>query len=211
MDSHGKCLEPLAFLAKPLPPTNANEVNLADVRSTIRSGDLLLFRGRGLASRLISLAGRSCYTHAARVVRWGVDLFCCEVREGVGGRAVTLESQVARYPGQIDVFETNPDGRFPRYDRPAADRYMRRLAGCQYGWGGIAKTALLRIPFLRSLATHDFSDASESKRPPFCSQAVAMAERAGGVDVVPNLPDRFTEPGDLARSNFYRYRFTLES
>ena len=36
-----------------------------------------------------------------------------------------------------------------------------------------------------------------------------MAMRAGGVDPVPNLADRLTEPGDLARSAFYEYRFTL--
>jgi hypothetical protein len=37
-----------------------------------------------------------------------------------------------------------------------------------------------------------------------------MADRlGGGVDPVENLPDRLTEPADLARSPFYRYRFTL--
>jgi hypothetical protein len=36
-----------------------------------------------------------------------------------------------------------------------------------------------------------------------------MACRAGGVDPVPNLADRLTEPADLARSPFFEYRFTL--
>jgi hypothetical protein len=37
-----------------------------------------------------------------------------------------------------------------------------------------------------------------------------MADRVGGgVDPVPDLANRETEPADLARSPFYRYRFTL--
>ena len=70
------------------------QFNLSEVADDIRDGDLLLFRGRGLAARCIGVAGRSDYSHAARAVWWGNDLFCCEVRELNGGRAVTLESQV---------------------------------------------------------------------------------------------------------------------
>ena len=40
-------------------------------------------------------------------------------------------------------------------------------------------------------------------------EAVSRACRRGGVDPVPNLADRLTEPGDLARSAFFGYRFTL--
>ena len=113
-------------------------VKLSEVVDEIRDGDLLLFRGRGLVARLIGMAGRSEYTHAARAVWWGNDLFCCEVRELRGGRAVTLESQVRRFPGAIDVFEVNPSSRWREYDRRGAVRYMRRLAGCDYGYLGRA-------------------------------------------------------------------------
>ena len=36
-----------------------------------------------------------------------------------------------------------------------------------------------------------------------------MADREGGIDPVPNLADRLTEPADLSRSAFFRYQFTL--
>jgi len=176
----------------------------------IRDGDLLLFRGRGLVSRLIGVAGRSEYTHAARVVWWGGDAFCCEVRELKGGRAVTLASQVAKYPGAIDVFETNPTGRWRQYDRRAVVKFMRRLAGCDYGYAGVLLAALRHLPLWRFLVRAETEDRKRTHRPPFCSQACAMADRlAGGVDPVPHLADRLTEPADLARSPFYRYRFTL--
>ncbi len=73
------------------------------VRTLVRDGDLLLFRRRGL----ISIAGRGDHSHAAKAAWWGDDLFCLEVREWHGGRAVTLSSQVARYPrGSTSIDQT---------------------------------------------------------------------------------------------------------
>jgi len=89
-------------------------------------------------------------------------------------------------------------------------QYMRRLAGCDYGYVGVMKAALRHLPLWRFLVRPDLNDRRQSSQPPYCSQACAMADRLGGqVDPVPHLADRLTEPGDLARSPFYRYRFTL--
>jgi hypothetical protein len=185
-------------------------ITLAEAVDDIRDGDLLLFRGRGAIARLIGVAGRSEYTHAARAVWWGNDLFCCEVRELRGGRAVTLESQVRRFPGLIDVFEANPQARWREYDRRGAVRFIRRLAGCDYGYLGVFLAALRHLPLVRCFVRPDSDDQHASVQPPFCSQASTMADRiGGGVDPVPHLADRLTEPADLARSPFFRYRFTL--
>ncbi|MCH8342165.1 MAG: hypothetical protein IIA51_11510 [Chloroflexi bacterium] len=177
-----------------------------DARSQIRDGDLLLFRRRGL----ISIAGRGDHSHAAKAAWWGDDLFCLEVREWHGGRAVTLSSQVRKFPARIDVYQTNPLDRWPEYDRAEATAVMRRLAGCPYGYGSVAAAALLHLPFVRLFAKADVYDREPPMRPPFCSQACAMSDRiGGGVDPVAHLADRMTLPGDLARSRFYRYLFTL--
>jgi len=185
-------------------------VNLSQVETEIRDGDLLLFRGSGFISRLIRTAGRTRYTHAAKAVWWRDVLFCCETRELRGGRAVTLASQVRRYPSAIDVFETNPANRWRDYNRQAAARFMLQLAGCDYGYANVLRAALLHLPVVRLVARPSLDDEHISRFPPFCSAACAMADRlGGGVDPVPLLADRFTEPGDLARSPFYRYRFTL--
>jgi len=188
-------------------------VQFQEAKGLIRDGDLLLWRRRGL----ISIAGRSIYSHAAKAAWWDEDLFCLEVREFHGGRAVTLESQVARYPGRIDVLETAPGDRWPEYDRQQATRQMRRKAGRPYSYEKIIKAALLHLPLVRLFVRPDMRDngshqASELPQatPEFCSEACASADRVGGgVDPVPNLRDRLTEPADLARSPFYRYQFTL--
>ena len=58
---------------------------------------MLLFRRRGL----ISIAGRGSHSHAAKAAWWGDDLFCLEVMQLAGGRAVTFSSQVEPHPGRL--------------------------------------------------------------------------------------------------------------
>lgn len=119
----------------------------SEAKRDIRSADLLLYRKNGL----ISVAGRGIHSHAAKAAWWDNDLFCLEVREFHGGRAVTLESQVERWPGRIDVFRANADDRWPEYDRRGAVAVMRRFAGCDYGYWNVFKTALTHVPVLRFL------------------------------------------------------------
>ena len=177
-----------------------------EARDQIRDGDLLLYRRRGLISAL----GRGEHSHAAKAAWWDDDLFCLEVRDLLGGRAVTLSSQVARYPGRIDVYEANPEGRWPEFDREGSARFMRRLTGCDYGWANLLATGLLHLPVVRWFFRPSMDDRDRLRRTPYCSHACAMADRlGGGVDPVLHLADRYTEPADLARSLFYRYRFTL--
>jgi hypothetical protein len=181
-------------------------VHYAEARHWICDSDLLLYRSRGL----IASAGRGKHSHAAKAAWWDDELFCLEVCEWYGGRAVTLSSQVRRWPGRIDVYQTNPDGRWTQYDPAGAVRFMRQLSGCHYGWSALLAASLLHLPLARWLVRPCLDDDTLDGRPPFCSEACAMADRlGGGVDPVPNLPDRLTEPADLARSPFYRYRFTL--
>jgi hypothetical protein len=186
--------------------TNQQLVPLAAARHSIHDGDLFLFRRRGL----IATAGRGTHSHAAKAAWWHEDLFCLEVREWHGGRAVTLESQVRKYPGRIDVYQANPANRWPEYDRTRSTQSMRRLAGCDYGYAAVLAAAMLHLPFIRMAVRAEVDDNAIDRRPPFCSQACAMSDRVGGgVDPVPHLADRLTEPADLARSPFYQYLFTL--
>ncbi len=187
-------------------PSQTTEIRYDVARPQIQDADLLLFRRWGA----IAVAGRGDHSHAAKAAWWEDDLFVLEIRELVGGRAVTLSSQVARYPGRIDVYETNSENRWPEYDRRRATQFMRRLAGCGYGYAGMIIAGLLHLPVVRWLVRPELDDQALSSRPPFCSHACAMADRlGGGVDPVPHLADRLTEPADLARSPLYRYRFTL--
>jgi hypothetical protein len=180
----------------------------AEARGRIRGGDLLLFRRSGrLAGLLIGAAGRSVYCHAGMAAWWGRRLMALEMVQFRGGRAVLLSNLVARQPGRIDVYQANAAG-LP-FDRRRAVEQMKEFTGRDYGWRALLWCGLWHVPLVRLLLRPGDNDRANGS-PPFCSMAVARAVRAGGVDPVPNLADRLTEPADLARSGFYRYRFTLE-
>lgn len=170
------------------------------------NADLLLWRRRGA----ISIAGRGVHTHAALFGWWDRQPMVLEVREWIGGRATTLERQVRRYSGRIDVFRANASACW-EFDRDKALAFMRELAGCDYGWGSTLAAAVLHLPIVRCFKKADTDDSTEVAWPPNCSHAVARSTRlGGGVDPVPNLADHLTEPADLARSAFYSYFATLE-
>jgi hypothetical protein len=185
---------------------NSIPMGYAEARREIRNADLLLFRRRNRLTRLIVVAGRSQYVHAAMAGWWKDRLMCVEMTAG-GGRAQLLSNIVARWPGAIDVYRTNAARR--RFSRERALAAMIGITGKRYGWTNLCRAALLHLPVFRFLVRPDTNDLENSIWPPFCSQAVAMADRVGGIDPVPNLADRLTEPGDLARSAFFEYRFTL--
>lgn len=179
----------------------------------IESGDVLLFRpGRSLLARLVSAAGRGGYSHAGVAAWWGCDLFCLEVREWYGGRAVLLAHEIDRRPGLIDVYRYRPSPPAKRNCRMIAGvlNRMRRLAGTRYGYWSVLRAALYHVPIVRMTMKPLTDDRMENGLPPYCSQAVAYAYRVGGgVDLVPNAADCITEPADLARSAALEYQFTL--
>jgi hypothetical protein len=97
-----------------------------------------------------------------------------------------------------------------RYCRQGADLMMRGFAGCDYGWWSIFTTGVCNLPVLRFMLTGDYDDNSISKYPPFCSAASAIADRlGGGFDQVRGKSDAQTTPGDIRRTPFNGYLFTL--
>jgi hypothetical protein len=187
---------------------------LADVRGEIQHGDLLLFSARWRPSNfLIARAGRSLYVHAGRVAWEHGELRLLDTVQGVGGRNISLRDEVERHPGAWQVWEPRADvaeAGGKKYSPAAAVDIVREHVGQPYGWRALALAALVHLPILRLYVRPAVDDASTFSGPPFCSHLQALADRLAGFDPVPYLADRLVEPGDLARSIFYRYRFTLE-
>ena len=86
---------------------------------------------------------------------------------------------------------------------------MIEITGKPYGRWNLFRAALHHSIVVRLLLAPAEDDLEIGRDTPFCSQAVSLACRLGGVDPVPNLADRLTEPGDLARSSFFEYGCTL--
>lgn len=99
----------------------------------INEGDILLFRGKGIISKLVGASSETPYSHVG-LASWvngnsntneGI-LECVEFREGSllsglcgmsgsgGGQSVNLHQEVKKHPGIIDVYR--PDPIFFSYD-----------------------------------------------------------------------------------------------
>lgn len=194
------------------PARNARLLRLyCEARQQIVNCDVLLFRSRGAPWwQAIAAAGRSEYTHVGMAGWWDGDLMIVEMTSG-GGRAQKLSNVVERWPGCIDVYGLRPE--FDRvFNRRIAMAAMRDITGKPYGKLNIVLASLYHLPVARLFVPPDLADHEDSPWPPFCSQAVSKAYREGGptIDLVPNLADRVTEPGDIARSAILQYRFTLD-
>ena len=192
----------------------AKSVVYGCVKDNIHSGDVLLFRrGDGLVSKLITVAGRSPYCHAGMVERNNGEWWCLETLQWKGGQRTRLSELVHRYPGQIVVFSIAPEFR-ARYNRRRAVAAMQRFVHRPYGWRALARATLTHLPFARVLLFRILLpfivNDHQNGNLPFCSMAVSRACRAGKLDLVPNLGDSWTEPGDLGRSAALVERFALE-
>lgn len=175
-----------------------------EIRGDIRDGDIGLCRRRSM----ISIAGRSIYSHAWLFRWWGDHLMILEFREWIGGRAVTASSQIAQRPDRsIDVYRP----RVGQVLRSAAAIRMTQMVGQPYSWHSILAAALLRIPPFCFSRRADMRDDHGYKRPyaPHdCSEAVCIAY-GPKCDFVPNLAPAATEPADLARSSLLERLFTI--
>jgi hypothetical protein len=175
-------------------------------REKILDGDLLLFRRQkpSLVGRLITVAGRSIYSHVGMAAWWRGRLMCLDTLQFHGGRAVALSHLVDDAPGRIDVYRISRR----HFDRVIAVQSMIEVTGRRYGWRSILRTSLVHLPVVRFFAQPSLDDRLNGSLP-MCSQAVSRACRLAGVDLVPNLADAQTEPGDVARSAACRYLLTL--
>ncbi len=172
-------------------------------------GDLLLYRDEAFQDRLIARGGRSIYAHAGMLARRGDRWVVLEMMQFAGGRWRYLDDAVRDDPGCWDLYAANSGNRWQQWDRRRAVAEMWRLTARPYGWRHVLWAALLHLPLIRCLIPVATDDDSADRHAPFCSEAVAIAARLAGVDVVPMLPDALTEPGDLARSLFFDYTLTL--
>lgn len=182
-------------------------------RSSIEDGDVLLFESTGRVAGFIKRATRSRYSHAALAVWWGDTLMCVESREGKGVRAVRLSNVLRDTKAKVEHYKPLP---WLGLDRQEVVRAALRKLGEPYGWLTILKHALAwvgvvvpkrllaNLPlvggFLSGLNTYSYDDLEDPQTALVCSAFVAYCYSKGGGDLVRNLADAYTTPGDLSRS-----------
>ncbi len=179
------------------------EIQYDDARSRIRNGDVLLYKGQGIISRLIRWITRSDYSHAGLAVWWNERLM---VMEAVGkGVVVTpLSSNIGHYNGDVDWFwctkEISEEDR-TRLVQRAQEELGKRFARC--GMLLVGLCLALKQPL-------DKDDTFYTSRRFFCSFYVAAAYNSIGLDLRKDRSDGFTTPDDIARSPLLKLKGALK-
>lgn len=167
-------------------------------RDEIEDGDVLLFQGTGLFSRLIRWATRSRYSHSGIALWWNDRLMVLESTDPEV-RVMPLSILVGHYPrvdlyrpnldvNHVAVFEASTEALGKRYAVWTIVRYVRRI--------------LFRI-----------RGGGDPRKPPdkfVCSQLVSFAYREAGIDLDSANPDEFTTPEALSKSPFLTFVGTLK-
>ena len=201
-----------------------NQFKYDQAKELIKEGDILLFRGSGTIGFLIKRYTGGVHSHVALAHKDGDVLECVEFREFMGGRSVSLKSQVDNSPLNIDVFrpvksisyeEMDAEGNTKLIEKnyteetaSAMTEDIIRWTGQPYGWSNIWKMFLRFIPGAR-LFQQNIND-DEVAKAKVCSTAVTVALRRNFMDPVPYLADDRVSPADLARSPILQYLFTID-
>ncbi len=183
-----------------------------EAKVDIQPGDWLFCRCGWKPSNLfISRISGSPRVHVAMADRLpNGELVILHTLQWRGGERVLLQKQVEMYPGRWEHFVTNPDNRWPEWNRERAVGYMRGLIGKRYGWKSLALAGIRHAPFVRLFIRPDTIDTlGPNGLLPFCSDAVSRGTQWGGVDAIQERPNRLVDPGRLSETLFCRYRCTL--
>ena len=168
-------------------------LDYAESRSQIKNGDVLMYRGRSLESRIIRWATGARYSHAGLAVWWNNRLM---VMEAVGkGVVVTPISQNVRaYSGRVEWFTSVEE--IPEEHRLQMVEFAQRELGKEYA---LWRAVLLGI---RALFQHNEETKDKLRREErlFCSHYVAETYNSIGRDLKKGVSDRFMSPGDVADS-----------
>jgi hypothetical protein len=174
-------------------PGAVPNVDYEQSRSRIKNGDVLMYRGRSLVSRIIRWATGSRYSHAGLAAWWNDRLM---VMEAVGrGVVVTpISKNVRSYRGSVEWFTSTEE--IPDDQRLQMIEFAQRELGKEYD----LRRALflgLRVCLQRDVNSKD--KVRREKRL-FCSHYVAGTYNAVGRDLKKDVSDRFMSPGDIAAS-----------
>jgi len=184
-----------------------DKLTYREVRDEIRTGDILLYQGKGWVSTAIQSLTGGRYSHSGMMTWWS-PLGRPELRRLMVFEArhpyVTLRpasESVGSYGAPVCWYALNQADR-RRLDESRFLAAAERWLGLEFSVGGLIDN-LLGILGVPNLA------ARKRARKLFCSEYVSQCFSAAGLD--PNLykSDHFTTPVDLAASGLWERRGVL--
>lgn len=174
-----------------------SQTSYPEIRDTLQSGDIVLFSGNGIISKMIQRVSGSKWSHVGIVYRPGHDAFILEstMQYGQGGVGLSLLSRrIKGYDGEVAIRQAKWTS--PESSTRHIGRMMRAHKGKPYEnkLFELAMSAIDNIPGLPENEP-DYSSL-------FCSELVAMAVGTIMPSAIQKSPNEFT-PGDFADLDLY--------
>lgn len=163
------------------------------VRSHIKDGDVLLFKGRYFVSSIIKTLSFSRYSHAGVVAWWNKRLMVMEA-DTKGVVVSRLSSKLEKYKGEVEWYAYAEE--ISKEDRSRMIDFAQKELGKEFAtwkafWFG------WRVFLKKTLSAKDeFRRANKL----FCSHYVASIYNFVGKDLKKDRADRFMSPQDIANS-----------
>jgi len=167
------------------------------MRSSIKDGDILLYKGSGWFSALIKFFTKSKYSHAGIVCWWNNRLMVLEA-VGKGVIVTPLSKNIKEYPGTVELF-------FPNKISEAQRKKIISFAQIELG-----KEYSIWKLFLYMFTKKDKRDAYRKENKLFCSHFVASTYNYAGYDIVKGTSDSYTTPEDIATSDKISFKGNLK-
>lgn len=178
-------------------------LDYARVRDEVSDGDVLLFQGTSLVSRVIRWSTASPYSHAGLAFWWHRRLMVAQSAHR-GVELLPASVAVHRYPGRVDWWQLAPALRERLDSARLLEEAFSRM-GRPYALVPLVGLGL-RILLRQAVGNPDPRAVADSY---FCSQLVSACYRAAGLDLVDRVADADTSPADLARAGLLVYRGVL--
>lgn len=172
-----------------------------DIRGRIQDGDVILFRGERLISRMIEAGSGSKYSHAAIALWWHRRLMLLQA-EPECIQAVPLSVALGKYEGVADWYRVRDEHRAATDFAPILDEAKINL-GLAYNASEMLQSAL------HGLIGLDLPPDCETPHALFCSQYVARCYRVGGLPLREGMTDIEITPGHISKSPILEHAATI--
>jgi hypothetical protein len=191
----------MAMIAVPAELPAAQQLQYGDIRDQVEDGDVILFQGTVVLSRLIERISAGAYSHCAIAANWGERkmLLQAELLDGV--QAVPMSVAVASYTGRTDWYKISPAWR-AKLNIGALLAEARADLGLTY-----ATSDLLRVA-AHNLFGIGLPPDCDNPHALFCSQYVERCFRKAGVALCKDS-DVGTSPSQIAGSPILQLMGTI--
>lgn len=173
-------------------PGVEGKVDYQSIRKQIKTGDILLFRGRRRLSKVIEWISRSPYSHVAFLTWWDGRVIALQ-SDLRGVEVIPASMLVCQYQGKVEWWRLGDQHRQGFHERDFLDRALT-LIGIRYGYFaliGVAIRTLLGMSVVRKLSHIRPSTL-------FCSSFVSYCYQNEKIDINAKAGAGGTSPSDFA-------------